>query len=197
MSLKSQTSQKPEERTCSASQQAEIETIRRVALRYADKFTFGMYDVDDIVQQCYYWWYTKLRYKYDNSKPLENFLAVALKNELKNLWRNKYYRKDRLCEACLDAGQPTCKVCTGRQKLNSKKRSLAESVTVEHHTYGEYVDNSAVLVKEAKEKINSALPVEMRFDYLKMLDGVKVSSDRRIEIEEKIREILSIDEEPA
>lgn len=45
-------------------------------------------------------------------------------------------------------------------------------------------------VNEIKDKIERGIPVELREDYLKYLNGVKLTTQRKRRIEDKIKEIL-------
>ena len=68
------------------------ETINKVADRYAYKFQFGFYTPDDIRQEAFIIAMEAMD-RYDESRPLENFLAVHVKNRLNNFKRDKYYRQ--------------------------------------------------------------------------------------------------------
>ena len=59
------------------------ETITKIANRYAYKFQFGYYTPDDIRQEAFIIAMDALD-RYDESRPLENFLAVHVKNRLNN-----------------------------------------------------------------------------------------------------------------
>ena len=64
-----------------------IETIERVATRLCRKFRFGYHEVDDIKQQASLFAWEGLE-KYDEKRPLENFLWTHVRNRLYNFKRN-------------------------------------------------------------------------------------------------------------
>lgn len=61
--------------------------------RTAAKYTFYGYDVEDIKQEAFIICMDALE-RYDEKRPLENFLAVHLSNRLKNFIRDNYYVKN-------------------------------------------------------------------------------------------------------
>ena len=75
-------------------EQQVLEIIERVASRYAHKFRFGYYTAEDIKQEAIIIGMEALN-RYDEARPLENFLAVHIKNRLNNFKRDKYYRQTK------------------------------------------------------------------------------------------------------
>ena len=71
-----------------------LEVINRICDRYAYKFKFGYYEPDDIRQEAFIIAVEALE-RYDESRPLENFLAVHVKNRLNNFKRDRYYRQHK------------------------------------------------------------------------------------------------------
>jgi DNA-directed RNA polymerase specialized sigma24 family protein len=70
-------------------EQQVIDQIKIVVNRIAPKYTFNTYDVDDIKQEAFIICMDALE-RYDNKRPLENFLSVHLSNRLKNFVRDNY-----------------------------------------------------------------------------------------------------------
>jgi len=68
-------------------EQQVIETITKVADRQAAKFRFGYYEVEDMRQEAFIIAMDALD-RYDEKRPLENFLAVHVNNRLKNFKRD-------------------------------------------------------------------------------------------------------------
>ena len=54
-----------------------IATINKVAARYAHKFKFGYYEAEDIKQEAFIIAMEALD-RYDETRPLENFLALRV-----------------------------------------------------------------------------------------------------------------------
>jgi len=67
-----------------------MKSIETVVNRIAPKYTFNGYDVDDIKQESFLICVDALD-RYDENRPLENFLSVHLSNRLKNFVRDNFY----------------------------------------------------------------------------------------------------------
>ena len=80
-------------------EQQVIETINKVISRYIYKFRFGYYESEDIRQEAFIIAMEALE-RYDEKRPLENFLAVHVKNRLSNFKRDKFFvKKENLTKA--------------------------------------------------------------------------------------------------
>ena len=66
-----------------------LKVIDKIADRYAYKFRFGYFEADDIRQEAKIIAMDALD-RYEEGRPLENFLAVHVKNRLNNFKRDKY-----------------------------------------------------------------------------------------------------------
>lgn len=165
--------------------------IREIAKRVKNRYAFGYYDADDIESECFIAAVEALP-RFDASRgSLSNFLITHINNRLRNLIRNKYRRK---CSHC----QHGCPKCRKLQTLNDNKRSLMEPKDI-----GFYEDNEReaamsyeqdhldkIQYEETVALINAKLPLELRADYLRMLDGTYVSQARKKNVEQAILEIL-------
>ena len=67
-----------------------LETMELVINRIAPRYTFYGYTVSDIKQESYIICIEALE-RYDEKRPLENFLSVNLSNRLKNFIRDNYF----------------------------------------------------------------------------------------------------------
>jgi len=159
------------------SQQEVIDTIEQVARRLAPKFTFAYFGVEDIEQEAFMMGMEALE-RYDESKPLENFMYVHIKNRLKNFKRDNYYRQDE----------------GTAQQIQARKRNLLEPANIESFYFAD--DKDAIMdqasVNEIKSLIDQKLPVSMRGDYLRLCAGFPISNQRRSEIVTTIKEILEL-----
>ena len=70
-----------------------MDTIMLVVNRTAAKYTFYGYTVDDIKQEAFIICMDALD-RYQEGRPLENFLAVHLSNRLKNFVRDNHFNKN-------------------------------------------------------------------------------------------------------
>ena len=160
-----------------------IETIQNVVKRVSYNFKFAFYDVEDIEQEAFIIGMEALD-RYDETRPLENFLFVHIKNRLKNFKRDNYIRYE-----------PEKPWSNDVRKV--AKKSLMEPVNIDNVT--DYSNDSMkhrddfidiVHKKEYLEFIDRNLSISLRGDYLRMLHGVHVPKPRRDEIIETIQDLL-------
>ena len=71
-------------------EQEVVDQIEKVCNRIAPRYTFYGYALDDIKQEAFIICMEALN-RYDNSRPLENFLSVNLSNRLKNFVRDNHF----------------------------------------------------------------------------------------------------------
>ena len=161
------------------------ETITRVADRYAYKFQFGYYESEDIRQEAFIIAMEALD-RYDESRPLENFLAVHVKNRLNNFKRDKYYRQQKEEDQA------------NRNKYdNNTKKFLMEPIDIssvrDEHEDNMRLDDSFINNiedQELLEIVDTYLDVSLRADYLRILNAVYVPKPRREQIYYEIHRIL-------
>jgi len=176
--------------------QNQIETILRVAKNIAYKYTFGYYDVEDIEQECFLLAQEAVQ-KYDAARgSFENFLYTHLHNRLNNFLRKKYYRKDFECKIC-GGKDPNCESCERRRLRFLTKKHLVEPIDIDHvnmekesSMYYEFNPLEDMELTEIFTLINMHLEIELRADYLRMLEGISISKPRRNLIEQRLCEIL-------
>jgi len=146
-----------------------LEKINLVVDRISPKYTFHGYDVDDIKQEAFIICMDALD-RYDQKRPLENFLAVNLSNRLKNFVRDNHY-----------IGQDENK----RNVLCPKQLTYESSIPELYVNLDQKID-----FKSIQHIIDTELPSELRCDYLKMISDVYVSKKRREYIISVIKGIL-------
>lgn len=76
-----------------------LEVLNNISKRLVHKFRFGYHDIDDMKQQVAIFAMEGLA-KFDNKRPLENFLWTHVRNRLFNYKRNNYQRPDKPCLTC-------------------------------------------------------------------------------------------------
>ena len=74
-------------------EQEVIDQIQIVVDRIAPKYTFYGYQRTDLIQEAFIICMEALP-RYDETRPLENFLSVHLSNRLKNFVRDNYFQAD-------------------------------------------------------------------------------------------------------
>ena len=145
-----------------------LDKIDIVVNRIAPKYTFTGFDLDDIKQESFIICLDALN-RYDQKRPLENFLSVNLSNRLKNFVRDNNFTKS-------DEEK--------RKVLLPKQLSHEYTVEDENHLESHYD------YKEMMEIIDENLDRDFRSDYLKILNDVHVCKKRKDEILDVIRNIL-------
>ncbi|NDB59324.1 sigma-70 family RNA polymerase sigma factor [bacterium] len=151
-------------------QEEVIKQIHIVINRIAPRYTFSGYDVDDIKQEAFIICMDALD-RYDNKRPLENFLSVHLSNRLKNFIRDNFYTKDE----------------------EDKKRVLKpKSLSSEDYIPSNYSNDSdtSIDAKNIQSILDKHLPPSYRSDYLKLINDVYVPKKRREELISIIKEIV-------
>ena len=160
-----------------------LDVINKICDRYAYKFQFGYFTPDDIRQEAFIIAMDALE-RYDESRPLENFLAVHVKNRLNNFKRDRYYRQQKIKDNNLD-------------QLNNSKKFLMDTLDITNirdekeknmRLEDDFIDKIAI--EELLEIIDEHLDVNLRSDYLRIRDGTYVPKPRREQIIEEITQIL-------
>jgi|TARA_B100001094_G_scaffold110807_2_gene106668 DNA-directed RNA polymerase specialized sigma subunit len=150
-----------------------IEQINKVCNRIAPKYTFYGYTADDMKQEAFIICVEALN-RYDEARPLENFLSVNLSNRLKNFVRDNHFIKN-------DDGD--------RIKVLKPAQLEYENTIVDDRkkfsiTYSQIQD------RDMFEVIDKNLPAQARMDYLKILNDVYITKQRKEEILFMIYDIL-------
>lgn len=210
------------------SEEQVLEIIERVVGRIAGKFKFGYYDVEDIKQEGCILALNALEsrradngeYSYDESRPLENYLSIYIKNRLINLRRDKFFRHQKPCQGCqfYDAfckksksectaftDKMECDLFRGWFETNNSKKNLVEPIDI--YTVNDeqekntkfYIDvDSKIDYEHLKKYIDQKIPISMRADYLKIISNTDarranksvVSLNRQHEIRQVIAGII-------
>lgn len=170
-----------------------IAIINRIAKRLAPRFTFGVYDVEDIKQEIFLIASDGLE-NYDEARPLENFLSVHIRNRLISFKRDNYYRKQEVCPNCNGA---VCEACYKKVSNFNAKKNVLEPIDIssvrDEHEKNMKLECSFISQLEIAEisfLIDTYLPVEYRLDYLKMLDGIYIPKPRKQKIQQLICDIV-------
>ena len=150
-------------------EQQVIDQIELVVGRIAPKYTFYGYEKDDLRQEAFIICMEALP-RYDESRPLENFLSVHLSNRLKNFVRDNHFTKDE---------DEKAKVVMPGQ-LNNEEYLLDNKE--------EYIES--LDYKEMRSVLDIKLPARYRADYIKIVHDVYVPKKRKEEVLFIIKTIL-------
>ena len=182
-----------------------IDSINKVVNILAPKFKFGYYTVDDMKQEGRRFALEALSSdKYDEGRPLENFLYRHVKNRFINFKRDKYRRNDppcKLCHNCTDkSGHPDGQFCAkylSWKKRNMSKQNILNPLDItnisdenESRTRQDSTVVQDIEYKEMLATLDEKLPMELRGTYLLMLAGEHVSKSKREEVERAVLAIL-------
>jgi len=132
----------------------------------APKYVFANYTREDLIQEAYIMGLDALT-RYDGIRPIKNFLANHISNRLKTFKRDRYYR-------------PNAGTAEGLQMVKKAIMSPGNMDKVTKVYEFDYAD--LVGLAEHKEILNRSIPCSYRRDYLRMLNGVRISPIRKKEI---------------
>lgn len=184
-----------------------IQVITKVAgqMSALDIFKFCPHTPEDISQTA---WLIALKAldQYDGERPLENFLRVHIRNRLNNFKRDNGNRYDPPCKRCVffdkklpsqcaayedknecDLWEPWNKRYENRQKFGNP----VDISLLDPHSEGRILDtvSKAEIITLLKEK----LPLSMRADFLRLLDGADISKFKEKNLFKEIKKILGGD----
>ena len=160
-----------------------LEIINKVASRYAHKFRFGYFEADDIRQEAVIIAMEALE-RYEEGRPLENFLAVHVKNRLNNFKRDKYYRQSKVDSNTQEKHNNSKKFSMEPLDISNIRDEKEDNMRVEDDFVIDFEQQEVLRI------IDQNLDVSLRSDYLRIKDGVYVPKPRRKQIYEEIDMIL-------
>jgi len=192
-----------------------LSIIENIANRLCYKFKFGYHDAEDMRQQARMFAVEAME-RYDENRPLENFLWVHVRNRLFNFKRDNYERPDLPCYTCPfydphnEKSQSNCVEFSDKyscdlygswMKRNSSKKNLMTPLSWpevrdenENHMKRVFDIENETADREVLDIIDRKLPVDFRLDYLRLMNGLKLVKARRDKLVEKIKEILDSEE---
>ena len=166
-------------------EQEVLAVIEKIANRYCHKFKFGYFTAEDIKQEAFIIAVDALD-RYDETRPLENFLSSHVKNRLINFIRDNYCRQQKE-----DADIKW-------ELRNNAKKFLMEPLDISNirdeqeknmRNENDFIED--IFTREMFDLIDSELPVDLRSDYLRIKDGVYVPKPRRQQIYDEISKIIN------
>jgi DNA-directed RNA polymerase specialized sigma24 family protein len=150
-----------------------VKQINTVVDRIAPKYAFYGYTTEDIKQEAFIICIEALN-RYDPSRPLENFLSVNLSNRLKTFVRDNYF---------------TGSTSEARRKLVQPAQLDYENSIVDED--GKYSTSyEQIDMEEMTGIVDQYMPASVRMDYLKLINDVYVSKQRREEVVDIVKQLL-------
>ena len=154
-------------------EQQVIDQINIVVNRIAPRYTFYGYTADDIKQESFIICMEALN-RYDQKRPLENFLSVNLSNRLKNFVRDHHFVGDDNPE---------------RQRvIQPAQLEYEDGIVDEERKYA--ISYDSIEEQNMVQIIDQHLPANMRMDYLKIINDIYVTKQRKDEIIDTINMLL-------
>lgn len=168
-----------------------MEAFENVISKLSPKFAFTIFDKDDIHQEAFIIASEGVfNYNPDLNVPLESFLYTHLHNRLFNFRRNNYLRREINCKTC-HKNKTQCNKCKRRENLNATKKAILEPYNIENVNHpisninlDDKLDNKMLL-----EAIIDRLPVDLISDFYKIIDGVRINTNKKKYIISLIKEI--------
>jgi len=155
--------------------QEQNQIILDVIDKIAPRYSFGYYEVDDIKQEAYLLSVEAFQ-KYDESRPLENFISKHLSNRLKTLRRDKYQRPGSSDES-------------KKMLMDLSEYTILPGL---HPSYSPEIEER-LSTKEALEFVMENLPPSLRNDFMRLANGVTIQSYKKAALFDRIKEILDED----
>jgi DNA-directed RNA polymerase specialized sigma24 family protein len=193
------------------SEQEFLTVLDNISKRLAYKFKFGYHSFDDMKQQAAIFALEGLE-KYDNKRPLENFLWTHVRNRLFNYKRDNYQRPDKPCLNCIFydehckkstnqcseyANKDDCEEFNAWYQRNISKKNIMKPVGMDDVTESSSIHHSSsnILDIVANEQIikllDANIPAQYRETYLKLKHGDKVYKTDMVKLIKIIKTILS------
>lgn len=182
-------------------------TINIVVNRLGPRFQFGYFTAADMKQQGWIFALEALD-RYDEKRPLENFMYTHVRNRFINFKRDKYKRNDAPCRLCHNqmdgetghADRHYCGKYEAWKKRNLAKQNIINPLDISHISDDKESNTrtkSSVLddleYSEIIARIDEQLPVELRSTYLQMVQGESVPKNKRQEVERAVLAIMEGD----
>jgi len=153
-------------------EQQVLDQIDKVVNVIATKYAFYGFTVTDIKQEAFIICLEAID-RYDEERPLENFLSANLSNRLKNFVRDNYYSYGEVEKGKI-----------------AHPAQLENEYSILDHQNKFAINTDSIDYSEMQDIINKYLPSNMRFDYLKIINDSYVPKKRREEIINTVKYII-------
>lgn len=190
-----------------------LRVLENIGKRLGHKFKFGYHSYEDMKQQAAIFALEGLE-KYDNSRPLENFLWTHVRNRLFNYKRDNYQRPDKPCIGCpffdmnYQESPDQCKKYSNKldcqefslwYNRNNNKKNIMKPVGIsdleqQHVTISQLNSQKSILEHVADQQIldilDREIPAQYRASYLKLKNGDKIYKTDLKKLTDCIKNIL-------
>ena len=183
-----------------------IVVLDKITKKLIYKFKFGYHEAEDMKQQAAIFALEGLE-KYDNKRPLENFLWTHVRNRLFNFKRDHYQRPDKPCLTCplydpkLKCSTSECSKFNNKldcdlyrnwMSRNERKKNLNQLTSISDNYDLSSPDNfsSNISNKEIFDLLEDKLSYIYREIFLKLKHGEKVLSVELNKFKKEVDRIL-------
>lgn len=196
----------PKKQSNKVSEEEFLIVLDNISKRLAHKFRFAYHDIEDMKQQAAIFAIEGLE-KYDNKRPLENFLWTHVRNRLFNYKRNNYQRPDKPCLNCpfFDknltqsinqcskfSNKNDCELYASWSKRNEAKKNIIQPSHIEDDSYYRSNVNFSLNIQnqELIKFLDDNIETEYRENYLKLKHGVKVPKQQLNKLKKHIASLM-------
>ncbi len=184
-----------------------LQVLDNISRRLVNKFRFGYHDLDDMKQQAAIFALEGLE-KYDNKRPLENFLWTHVRNRLFNYKRNNYQRPDKPCLTCplydklykcsdnqcsKYKNKHDCELYAAWASRNEAKKNIMQPVYIEQENLNNHHSSnflSNIQNQEIIKFLDENIEAEHREVYLKLKHGTKIPKNNLLKLQKHISELM-------
>lgn len=185
-----------------------LRVVDNISKRLGYKFKFGYHDFDDMKQQAYIFALEGVQ-KYDNKRPLENFLWTHIRNRLFNYKRNNYQRPDKPCFGCpfFDkayscsknqcskySSKQDCELYASWSHRNETKKNIMQPTYIEKDPEASVFSSNNLIDKienkELLDYLDKNIEQEYRENYLKLKNGLKVPKQQLLKLQQYIKTLI-------
>jgi hypothetical protein len=193
------------------SEQQVFDDIMAAVDSLVSNFSFGYMDDDDLRQEGFLFACEALpRFDphHEKGASLQGFLRTHVRNRFINLRRNKLHRNSPPCSICPFQNKKKASGCAeftdknecpkwaGWYARNQAKRSLVESCDVSKVTHVTPTSDGDICSRlscaELLQFVSDKIPLALRADYRRFLEGARLSKPRREAVVEAVREIVGV-----
>jgi hypothetical protein len=184
-----------------------LRVLDNIGKRLAHKFRFGYHDIEDMKQQAAIFALEGLE-KYDNTRPLENFLWTHVRNRLFNYKRNNYQRPDIPCLSCplydpnykvsknqcsKYANKDDCDLYSTWATRNIAKKNIMQPSYIEYDISNNKNFDSKMQNNEIIKLLDENIEPEFRESYLRLKHGEKIPKQQLKKLQSHIELIIGED----
>jgi len=183
-----------------------LKVLDNISKRLGHKFRFGYHDFDDMKQQAAIFAIEGLE-KYDNSRPLENFLWTHVRNRLFNYKRNNYQRPDKPCLTCpfFDkdykcsfnqcekyTDKSECELYIAWSVRNDSKKNIMQPKHIEDESSYGLSNNfvESISDKELIDFLDMNIDSDYREDYLRLKHGEKINKSKLLKLQNHVLQLI-------